>query len=248
VYGEVSPTSVADRIGVHGVCEPGDYYGIGVRGEGYYQGINGICDTDGSDGGYYYGVKGSALIDGTTGFAYGVYGVATGAGTHYGVYYSGGIGGSSAMKNIVKTEEGPVELYGQVSTENWFEDFGAGEIEAGRAVVPLAEDFLRTVSISKENPIKVFVTPKADLGRWWVVDGQDQFTLFAPDAPDEAMFDYRVVAKRPGHETARLERAPHAYTDRYLYPDISEVPITHQREWLKADSIRQVTNGPASSQ
>jgi hypothetical protein len=226
---------------VHGKCTPADYYGIGIKGEGWYEGVVGICNASGSAGGSYYGLRGEAIVSGATGTAYGVYGYASGAGTHYGVYYSGGIGGSSTMKNIVRTEEGPVELYGHLATENWFEDFGTGTIRGGQAVVPLADDYLQTVSIGTDNPMKVFITPKARIGEWWVESGSDQFTLFAPDAPEGASFDYRVVAKRPGYENARLETAPAGYTDRSLYPDINDVPVSHQAEWLKAEAASQVT-------
>ena len=238
VYGTATPTSSADRIGVHGACMPADYYGIGVKGEAYYEGVLGVCNASGSAGGSYYGSRGEAIVAGATGTAYGVYGHASGAGTHYGVYYSGGIGGSGAMKNTVRTEEVPVVLYGHLTTENWFEDFGSGTIRGGQAVVPLADDYLQTVSISVDNPMKVFITPNARIGEWWVEDGFDRFTVFAPDAPDGATFDYRIVAKRPGYESARLEAAPDAYADRFLYPDISDVPVAHQTEWLKADAVR----------
>jgi hypothetical protein len=143
------------------------------------------------------------------------------------------------MKNIVKTDEGPVALYGHLTTENWFEDFGSGTIRDGRSVIRLADDYLKTVSISSNSPMKVFITPKADIGRWWVEDGLTEFTLFAPDAPNGAEFDFRVVAKRPGHEGIRLEHAPCAYTDRHLYTNVTEVPARYQAEWLKAAEVNQ---------
>jgi hypothetical protein len=94
--------------------------------------------------------------------------------------------------------------------------------------------------------MKVFITPKSRLGEWWVEDGLDEFTLFAPDAPEGATFDYRVVARRPGYENVRLETASEAYADRFLYPDINEVPAAHRTEWLKADSVgNESVTGPS---
>ena len=238
VYGLATVTN-ADAIGVHGVSMPGDYWGLGVRGDGQYKGVFGTCETTGNGAGSYYGVHGYGSLSGSSGTVYGVYGEATGGATHYGVYYSGGISGSAAMKNIVKTDDGPIELYGHLCTENWFEDFGSGLIRAGRADINLPRDFVQTVTISNDTPIKVFITPNASMGDWWVEKRIDAFTLFAPDAPEGASFDYRVVAKRPGHENLRLEEATAGYADRALYQDLNEVPAQFHDEWKKSAVSRE---------
>jgi hypothetical protein len=62
------------------------------------------------------------------------------------------------------------------------------------------------------------------------------FILMAPEAPRGAQFDYRVVAKRKGYENLRLERAPAAYADHFLYPDIDEVPSQYREEWIRSAS------------
>jgi hypothetical protein len=90
--------------------------------------------------------------------------------------------------------------------------------------------------------MKVFITPNAPIGgEWWVEKSFTGFTLIAPEAPDGARFDYRVVAKRRGFEDLRLESAPGAYGDHYLYPDVSEVPSQYREEWLKSASSQQST-------
>ena len=143
------------------------------------------------------------------------------------------MGGTGTKSAIVRTVEGPKAVYCQESPENWFEDFGTLEIRDGRADVQLAHDFLQTVTVSETHPMKVFVTPKADVNRWWVEDSTDRFVLFAPEAPDGTRFDYRVVAKRKGYEELRLEVQPAAYADRYLYPDLNDVPSAYREAWLK---------------
>ena len=57
------------------------------------------------------------------------------------------LGLDSGFFFIVRTEEGPMAVYCQESPENWFEDFGSGEIRRGRADVQLARDYLLTVTV-----------------------------------------------------------------------------------------------------
>jgi hypothetical protein len=215
--GQASPGANIDAKGVYGLCDPADFYGYGVYGDGGYHGVHGQC------------------IHSTTGHtAIGVYGYASGGTNNYGVYYSGGLGGSGSKSAIVRTEEGPMAVYCQESPENWFEDFGSGEIRRGRADVQLAPDYLLTVTIDGRNPMKVFITPNADIGRWWVEKGTAGFVLMAPEAPEGARFDYRVVAKRWGYEDVRLQKVTAAYADHFLYPDVSDVPLQYRQVWLKS--------------
>jgi hypothetical protein len=149
----------------------------------------------------------------------------------YGVYYSGGISGTGKGGLIVRTEDGPKEVCFHQATESWCEDFGSGQVIGGRAKIQLADDFQQTVTVSVTYPLKVFITPNQRIGEWWVEKGASGFALVAPDAPDGALFDYRVVAKRLGHEDDRLMAAPAGYGDHFLYPDIADVPLEHRARW-----------------
>ena len=153
------------------------------------------------------------------------------------MYYSGNLGGTGTKSAIVRTEEGPKTVYCQESPENWFEDFGKGNISDGKATVKVAKDFLLTVTINDEYPMNVFITPNARLGEWWVEEKHDEFVLHAPDASDGSGFSYRIVAKRKGYEDIRLIDAPSAWTDRFLYPDINEVPIEYRSEWIDREPV-----------
>jgi hypothetical protein len=235
VYGEAELASPADGIGVHGVCTPADYYGYGVIGEGGYIGVWGICQQTG----------GSHTAHGLYGYAsggatnHGVYGVASGGSANWGVYASGDMGCSGAKPAVVRTDGGPKAIYAMESPELWFEDFGTAVIYGGRAHVQVAPDFLQTVTIDADHPMRVFVTPKAFLGAWWVEHGEAEFTLMATEAPDGAAFDYRVLAKRRGYEDVRLRPAPSAYTDHYLYPELADVPAEYREAWLKSATAEE---------
>jgi hypothetical protein len=234
VYGEAKPGGNYSSRGVYGKCEASDGYGCGVYGKGGNRGVSGYCSQTGVPGFSYCGTRGDVYLSSGDGFAYGVYGDGDGGAESYGVYYSGGLGGSGFKSAIVRTEEGPMAVYCQESPENWFEDFGSGEIHGGQAEIQLAGDFRLTVTINDSHPMKVFITPNADIGRWWVEKDNTGFILMAPEAPQGAQFDYRVVAKRKGYEDLRLERAPAAYTDHFLYPNLDEVPALYREEWIRS--------------
>ena len=225
-----------------------DIYGAGIRGAGY-TGVYGLGNVSGVVGnGGSYGLYGASDITGVLGTSdntgvfgysssggYGVHGQSIGINVA-GVYYTNGLAGSGPKSAIVKTEDGPKAVYCQESPENWFEDFGSGSIENGIARVSIAEDFLQTVTITKDHPMKVFVTPNANLGNWWVEKRNTEFMVHAPNAQDGALFDYRIVAKRKGFETLRLELFENAYTDRYLYPTEDEVPKAYKEKWVIANA------------
>ncbi|MCK4597671.1 hypothetical protein KAU04_06505, partial [bacterium] len=238
---EADPGGNYDAVGVYGVCTPADHWGYGVYGEGGYMGLKGYLSQTGLSFCNYYGVRGSAGLSSGLGTAFGVYGSGSGGASHYGVYYSGGLGGTGTKSAIVRTEEGPKAVYCQESPENWFEDFGSGQIHGDRAEIRLAHDFRQTVTVTEMHPMKVFITPNARLGEWWVKKGTTGFTLMAPEAPDGAKFDYRVVAKRRGYEDLRLQPAPAAYADHFLYPNVEEVPPEYQADWLKSLPDEQTT-------
>ncbi len=257
VYGE--NTSTYDDYGVYGDCNNRAYYGYGGRFEGGWRGSYNRAGMAGSgsryasysyatnsdsDGSSVYGVYGygggsaSPIYGGY--FVGGIYPTAlrrsreedSGSQSTFGVYSSGNIAGSGTKSAIIATEEGPKAVYCQESPEIWFEDFGSAEIVSGMAIVDIADDFLMTVTINEEHPMKVFITPNARLGDWWVEKQQDRFILNAPDAKDGSSFDFRIVAKRKGYENYRMLDVPAAWNDHNLYNTIDEVPEEYRPDWI----------------
>jgi len=208
VYGYSHWSGNDERYGVYGTAGSGADANYGVYG---YGGV--------SPGNANYGVYGESY-DGT------------------GVYYSNGLAGTGTKSAVVKTEEGPRLVYCQESPENWFEDFGSSIINNGEAIVYIASDFLQTVTINSDHQFKVFITPNAKIGEWWVEKKDNYFILYAPDAMDGAAFDYRLVAKRKGFENQRLVHYECAYTDTYLYPSVNDVPEKFKKAWLSKNKER----------
>ncbi len=148
-----------------------------------------------------------------TGWHYAVYGDCSSAsGNNYAGYFNGAVivGGSLA---VIGSKSAVVELsrgdhravYCQESPENWFEDFGEGQLVNGNAHVDLDSLYLRTVTVDATNPMKVFVQLEGDCKGVYVDKGATDFDVRElQGGTSNVSFSYRVVAKRKGFEDMRM--------------------------------------------
>jgi hypothetical protein len=94
VYGiHLAPSN--DTPAVYGKHAVTDFFGIGVKGEGLYRGVEGRVSATGTK--TYTGVYGTAYTSGGGGTTRGVYGSASGGTTNYGGYFVGTGAGSSGV-------------------------------------------------------------------------------------------------------------------------------------------------------
>lgn len=220
----VSGFNTGSSHGVYGASsgEACGIYGLNSAGPG--AGVQGVNNAGGS------GVLGSASGQSAAVFGFnndtgpGVHG----RGSQIGVIGEGSIGvlshgdficdnnstvhGNSYVngtKNaVVPTSYGYRKLYSQESPEVWFEDFGEGKLVGGLARIELDPLFLETVTINDKNPLKVFIQLNDDCNGVYVQRRATGFEVKELRAgTSSARFTYRVVAKRMGFETARLEAA-----------------------------------------
>ena len=98
-----------------------------------------------------------------------------------------------------------MSLYAVQSTENWFEDFGTASLKDGEAVVEIEPLFAQTVNLSEDY--HVFLTPLGDCHGLYVAEKTaTSFTVRElGSGTSDIDFDYRIVVKRLGYETERLE-------------------------------------------
>jgi hypothetical protein len=117
---------------------------------------------------------------------------------------------------IMPVSKGAVKLYCQESPEVWFEDFGEGELSNGKSHVELDPLFLQTVTINAQYPMKVFVQLNDECNGVFVKRGTIGFDVTElNNGKSNAHFTYRIVAKRKGCETKRLEETelvPYEFT------------------------------------
>lgn len=101
-----------------------------------------------------------------------------------------------------------VAVHAVESPESWFEDFGSAQLHDGAARVAIDAAFLETVNSNFEY--HVFLTPLGDCRGLYVAQrnaaGFEVRELGGGTA--NIAFDYRIVAKRRGYETERLETVP----------------------------------------
>jgi hypothetical protein len=109
------------------------------------------------------------------------------------------------IKNLVTThDDRQVETYSVQSAENWLEDYGGGQLQNGSATVALDPAFANTVNTGVE--FHVFLTPKGDCEGLYVAN-QTSTSFEVHElrkGQSNVAFDYKIVAKRSGHEAERL--------------------------------------------
>jgi hypothetical protein len=98
-----------------------------------------------------------------------------------------------------------VATYGMQSSENWIEDFGSGNLSSGAATITLDHLFAATVNTGVDY--HVFLTPEGDCKGLYIASkstGGFEVRELGGGASSIA-FSYRIVAKRKGFESARME-------------------------------------------
>ncbi len=98
-----------------------------------------------------------------------------------------------------------VSLYAMQSPDNWFEDFGSGQLSSGKSTIKLDSTFAATVNSAVDY--HVFLTPNGDSHGLYVA--KKTATSFEVreqgGGTSSVAFDYRIVARRKGYENIRLE-------------------------------------------
>ena len=200
---------------------------IGLSGSGSTYGLSGSSTSgDGVYGSstYRYGVEGSSsnsvgvygsggigvagystITDGAGIFGYAYNGSGNYAGQFYGnVKIVGNQTVTGTKSAVVKTQDyGTRTLYAVESPENWFQDFGTGQLTDGTAVITIDPVFAETVNLADDY--HVFFTPMGDCALYVTDKTPTTFTVKALGGQTCSIaFDYNIVAKRLGYETVRL--------------------------------------------
>jgi len=113
-------------------------------------------------------------------------------------------GGTSSSVVDVDNGSRKIALYAVQAPQNWFEDFGSGQLSHGSTVVHLEAVFAQTVN--SELEYHVFLTPNGDCRGLYVSrKSPTSFEVHELDGGTSNVgFDYRIVALRKGYESVRL--------------------------------------------
>jgi len=119
---------------------------------------------------------------------------------------NGDLSCSGSKSAVVPVEHGQkmVALYAVEAPENWFEDFGSGQLTNGSATVALEATYAQTVNTHIEY--HVFLTPKGDCNGLYVTnESAASFEVRELHGGHSSIaFDYRIIARRTGYEQIRL--------------------------------------------
>jgi hypothetical protein len=207
VIGVEGQTPSPDGVGLVGYNYASSGYSLGVQGQ-----------ADSPDG---LGIWGYASSSSTSGIPIGVLGQ-TESTSGWGVYSAGDMGASGNLfvgdayvdnlyatyskSALVSTDDyGWRALYAVESPENWFEDFGTGQLSNGYAEIAIEAIFSQTVNLAEDY--HVFLTPMGDCPLFVASKSADRFIVQAMEGLTcNIEFDYRIVAKRLNHEGIRLEQ------------------------------------------
>jgi hypothetical protein len=125
---------------------------------------------------------------------------------HCSISTAGNLSCSGSKSAVVPVDNGTrkVALYAVEAPENWFEDFGSGQLSNGLATVTLDLVFAQTVNTDVEY--HVFLTPNGDSKGLYVSNKTAAGFEVHESAGGRSTidFDYRIVARRKGYETIRL--------------------------------------------
>jgi hypothetical protein len=131
---------------------------------------------------------------------------AVGSGGSCGISGAGDVSCTGQLKALARTQGGShqVETYSMQSSENWLEDFGSGELRNGVAMIRLEPVFADAANTDVEY--HVFLTPRGDAQALYISnESASGFEVReSGNGTHSIAFDYRIVAKRRGHEAERL--------------------------------------------
>ena len=98
-----------------------------------------------------------------------------------------------------------LEMYNLAATENWYEDFGTATLSDGKATVTIDPTFADIANLNEDY--HVYLTPRGACSLYVAETTVSSFTIAALDDECAIEFDYRIVAKRIGYESLRMEPA-----------------------------------------
>jgi hypothetical protein len=128
---------------------------------------------------------------------------------------STGLSVSGGTKSAaVASADGERLLYTEESTEVWFTDYGFGTLADGAATINIDPFFASTVNLGEPYHVflqaygqaEIFVTNRSATG----------FEVKVLSGDPNVEFSYRIVAKRSGFESNRLELAPWSSADQLV--------------------------------
>lgn len=157
----------------------------------------------------YWKDDGAALSVLSNGDSWAGYFEGTGKGRGVFITAAGGPGlvvQGATKSALVPTAHGHRLLYTEESSEVWFVDYGHGRLKGGHATIPIESVFAETVNLSEPYHVFAQVNDAESNGVAVVNKSKTGFEVVElQKGKSNAEFSYRLVGKRRGFESKRLE-------------------------------------------
>jgi hypothetical protein len=201
-FGVQGFTASPDGVGVQGQS-PG---GVAVAGINYSTCTSSACTLVSGTAGQFSTGTGGTILQGFSGSSTSSVTEVFSVDASGDLNMSGNLTVTGTKSSVAQLQDGRrVALYAVESPDNWFEDFGSAQLQNGVAAVALEATFAQTVNAGMEY--HVFLTPNGDCHGLYVASktpaGFEVRELGGGTA--SIAFDYRIVARRRGFETVRLQ-------------------------------------------
>jgi hypothetical protein len=265
VYGATFNSSVA---GVEGVYE--DAYSntgkgstqIGVWGDTGISGAVGVLGTT-DDGNSLFGVNNTVnhetlFVQNSSGFNGGTPSAARFAGPGSSTYcYIPRDSADNDTGDLIctgtKSAAVPVEgnrmvrLYAVEAADNWFEDAGLGQLANGSATIAFDQIFAQT--INGEVDYHVFLTPNGECEGLYVTNkGAQGFEVHELHSGKSSIaFDYRIMARRKGFETVRMQDVTEDFASMKSESDALAARVEARKQYEKTQPKRELPSLPKRS-
>jgi len=110
---------------------------------------------------------------------------------------------------VMETRQGDRMLYAPEMPEAWFEDAGGGQLTNGHCRVDLDPLFSDCVTVTAEQPMRVFIQLEDDCQGVYVRKDAAGFDVCElRNGRSNARFSWRAMAKWKGYEHERLLEVP----------------------------------------
>ncbi len=133
-----------------------------------------------------------------------------------------------------------VRLYAVEAADNWFEDAASGQLVNGSATIAFDQIFAQT--INGDVDYHVFITPNGECEGLYVTNksGRGFEVHELHSGHSNVAFDYRIMARRKGFETVRMQDVTEDFASMKRESDLLATRMEARKQYEKAHPKKEV--------
>ena len=137
-----------------------------------------------------------------------------------------------------------VRLYAVEAADNWFEDAGSGQLANGSVTIAFDQVFAQT--INGDMDYHVFLTPNGECEGLYVTHkGAQGFEVHElHSGKSNIAFDYRIMARRKGFETVRMQDVTEDFATMKRESDLLAARVEARKQFEKTHPKTELPSLP----